>query len=84
MTPAINESTAQLTRPDNDDHVVLTADQLADLIENDPVAIAELRRLILEGLESIEEAYEEADDEWLESLVERVRQRSAARSIASK
>lgn len=75
-----------------DDHdlkkfVELTAeaDRYLDyLVENDPAAIAELRRLILEGLESIEEANEEADDDWLESLVEGVRQRAAARSAERK
>lgn len=77
MTPAINESTEQLTRPDNDEHVVLTADQLADLIENDPVAIRALRQLILEGLESGDDG--EADDDWLESLKDGVRQRAASR-----
>lgn len=53
---------------------------LAELIENNPAALAELRRLLLEGLESIEEATEEADDDWLQSLVEGIRQRAAART----
>ena len=78
------------TLPDDlvDDHdrkkfmeLTAEADRYLDyLVENDPAAIAELRRLIQEGMESIEEAAQEADDEWLESLMEGVRQRATARS----
>lgn len=78
MTPAMdNEITEQRTRLDEDEYSSLTVDELADLIEKDPAAIAELRRLILEGLESGDDG--EADDAWLESLKDGVRQRAAIR-----
>lgn len=78
MAPAIdNESTEQLTRPNNDEHVALTADQFAELINDDPEAIRALRELILEGLESGDDG--EADDEWLDSLMDGVRQRATSR-----
>ncbi len=54
-----------------------TADGLADLIEQDAAAIEGLRELILDGLESGEEG--EADQVWLDSLKEEVRQRAAVR-----
>ncbi len=78
MTPELeNEATEQRARPEDGEHAGLTADELADQIENDPAAIRALRQLILDGLESGDDG--EADDEWFESLKEGVRQRAAAR-----
>jgi hypothetical protein len=54
-----------------------SADGLADLIEQDAAAMEGLRQLILDGLESGEEG--EADQVWLDSLKDGVRQRAAAR-----
>lgn len=54
-----------------------SADGLVDLIEQDAAAIEGLRQLILDGLESGEEG--EADQVWLDSLKEGVRQRAAGR-----
>ncbi len=51
---------------------------LGNLIEKDPAAAAELRRLLAEGLESGEEG--EVNDEWWASLAASIRERAAARS----
>lgn len=53
---------------------------LEELIRDDPAAVAELRRLLLEGLEGIEDTAVEADDDWLESLGKGIRARAAARA----
>ena len=58
----------------------LTADAdryLNDLFENDPAAAAELRRLLLEGLESGVEG--EVNDEWWQSLIDGIQERERAR-----
>lgn len=77
MTPALtNEQTGSFTRQDSEPDANRMADQLADLIEKDPTAISALRQLILAGLESDDDG--EADDEWLESLKDGIRQRTAS------
>lgn len=77
MTPALNnERTGSLTGQDSEPDANLGADKLADLIEKDPTAITALRQLILAGLESGDDG--EAGDEWLESLKDGVRQRTAS------
>ncbi len=48
-----------------------------DLLQNDPAASAELRRLLVEGLESGVEG--EVNDEWWQSLAEGVQKRTLAR-----
>lgn len=76
MAPASeNRASSKRASPDDDDHVSLTADALADRIEKDPAATLALRRLILEGIESGDAG--EADDDWIESLMAGVRQRAA-------
>lgn len=53
-----------------------------DVLASDSAAVASLRRLILEGLEGIDGTEEEADDAWLDSLSERIRQKAALRDQA--
>lgn len=70
------EVTAHLPFLDAQENFAFTADALAGLIEKDGSALRALRQLILEGLESGDDG--EADDQWLASLMEGVRQRAAS------
>lgn len=57
---------------------IVAGDELANRIASSPEALAELRRLICEGLEgSLVEC--EHDEAWLASLAEGIRSRAAAR-----
>ncbi len=79
MMPILRDTGQHLpVRPDmgSENAQTFATDPLAGLIEQDTVAREGLRRLILDGLESGEEG--DADDAWLDSLKEGVRQRAAA------
>ncbi len=54
------------------------ADELADRIASHPEALAELRRLICEGLEGSVVACDD-EEAWLASLADGIRSRAAAR-----
>lgn len=79
MTPALPDDLVD--GPDFKKFMELTAEAdryLDNLVENDPEALAELRRLLLEGLESGVEG--ELNEEWWQSLAEGIQKRARARS----
>lgn len=83
MMPALHKDPT--TAPDTESFIAATAEAEAgfeDLLASDSAAVASLRRLILEGLEGIDGTEEEADDAWLDSLDERIRQKAAPRDQA--
>ena len=78
MTPTLTDDLVNDRDLKKFEELTAEADRyLKDLIENDPAEVAELRRLLLEGLESGVEG--EVNDEWWQSLVEGIKERERAR-----